>query len=194
MRTRPAGTTHLGLSRRVEEPAEIAKRPLALAISFARLGPLPGQAIRREPVRGRLIEVSIGPDDVDPARRQPIGRAISHRDLDPPALPSAGAVLATPGRSNPGGVITNASSSRAAAPALRSPRSRRRRPAQNGLHHLTDIHSRLHRRQHDHHSQISRLSLRESRSLTDKLEHEPAESILTNPRPHEYIDARQLTN
>ncbi len=71
---------------RVEEPAQVADRRLPLTVSLAGLRPLAGQAVGGERVRLGLVEVPIGPDDVEPARRRPAGLAIADRDPDPRRL------------------------------------------------------------------------------------------------------------
>ena len=77
----PGGDGDLDFAGRVEEPAEVADGRLALAVSLAGLGPLAGEAVGREPACSRLVEVAVGPDDVEPTGRRLAGCVIVDRDL-----------------------------------------------------------------------------------------------------------------
>ena len=82
-RTAARGDVDLDLAGRVEEPAEVADGCLALAVPLAGLGPLAGQAVGRERIGRRLVEVAVGPDDVEPAGRRPARGAVADGDPEP---------------------------------------------------------------------------------------------------------------
>src|SRR5262249_20712261 len=55
----------------VEKPAQIAVRGLIAAVPFGLpIRPFPCERIEREVIFGRLIEIAVRSDDVDPARRR----------------------------------------------------------------------------------------------------------------------------
>ena len=83
---RSGGNGDFDLAGAVEEPAEVADRRFALAVSLARFGPLAGQAVGGERVGRGLVEVAVGSDDIEPAERRPASRAVANRDLEPAGL------------------------------------------------------------------------------------------------------------
>ena len=89
------GDGDLDFSGRVEEPAEVADGRLALAVPLAGLGPLAGQAEGRERIGRRLIEMAVGPDDVEPAGRRPAGGAVADGDLEPGRVRASGRLRLT---------------------------------------------------------------------------------------------------